>query len=483
MPDATTTVGPADVLALDAEITRTTDSPSYGVTPGGFIIKPFGRLLTEKLALARGLFGDDIDLTSGSVLRKLLEVSALEDQRTWAALGAIYANSFVATATGDALSRLGQELGLPRPHLEASGKVTLRLIGNLPPGVTAIDVPRGARMLTPGGHHGFTDDPAHLTATQKEAEVSVIAFYPGPEHNLDPTQAAPDGSFPQKLDRWHPFDPVVMDLLAAEAAGTPLVQIDHKRPLSGGELLWPDARYRALVLNAPRSLWTVDAIRTAVSLVPGVRQVQVRDAWGGLDIRQSIFGNFNFIERVFSSDRDLATPYYFTVLVAPTPGAFWEGVDGLRAAVESAIEDLRPLSIFPRVESADLVGVGVKANLLVRGLPLPVGAQATVNASPEAVALKRRLLQRVRQYVDNLSFGEPVRVSEVIWALMSEPGIADARDVALLRYPPTWESVNFATQVAPPIAQELACGLNVELGANQIAALVEDPAYLTIVLS
>src|SRR5262249_13202000 len=152
-----------------------------------FVVKPFARILTEKLALARSVFGDDLDVTSGSVLRKLLELSALEDHRTWAALGAIYANSFVSTATGDALTRLGQELGLPRPHLEATGKLTLRLVGNLPVGVDAIDIPRGARMLTAGGHHVATDDPARLTAGQKEAEVTVVAFYPGPEHNLDPT--------------------------------------------------------------------------------------------------------------------------------------------------------------------------------------------------------------------------------------------------------------------------------------------------------
>lgn len=482
MPDPTAPLA-ADVLALDAAIARTTDAPGFGVTPGGFAVKPFARLLTERLALARGLLGDDLDLTSGSVLRKLLEISALEDQRTWVALGAIYADGFVSTATGDALGRLGDELGLPRPHLEAAGTVTLRLVGDLPVDVTAIEIPRGARMLTPGGHHVATDGPARLTPDRAEAEVPVVAFYPGPEHNLNPGRAAPDGSFPEKLDRWHPFDPVVRRLVEADAAGTPLVAIDHAAPLAGGELLWPDARYRTLLLDAPRSVWTVDAIRAAVALVPGVRQVQVRDAWGGLDIRQSIFGNFNFIERLFSADRDLASPYYFTVLVAPTVGAFWDGPDGLQAAVESAIEDLRPLSIFPRVESADLVGVGVRASLLVRGIPLPVGSAATVNAAPEAVALKARLLARVGQYVQRLGFGEPVRASEVVRAIMSEPGIADARDVALLRYPPTWESVDFASLADRPAVQALGCGVNVELEANEIAALVEDATFLTIVLA
>ena len=100
-----------------------------------------------------------------------------------------------------------------------------------------------------------------------------------------------------------------------------LVQVEHTQPFAGGDLQWPDDRYRDLLLAAPRSLWTVRRHSHRRIVVPGVRQVQVRDAWGGLDIRQSIFGNFNFIERLFAEERDVATPYYFTVLIAPTRDA------------------------------------------------------------------------------------------------------------------------------------------------------------------
>ena len=41
------------------------------------------------------------------MLRKLLEISALEDARTWAALGALYDDCFVSTARGRALGDLG----------------------------------------------------------------------------------------------------------------------------------------------------------------------------------------------------------------------------------------------------------------------------------------------------------------------------------------------------------------------------------------
>jgi hypothetical protein len=474
-----TTLETTDVLAVDAEVARTSAAAGYGLTALGFVPKPFARLLAEKLALSRALLGEEVDIRSGSVIRKLLEISALEDARTWAALSTTYDNSFVVTATGDALSRLGEELGLPRPQLEARGSVRLRLEGTLAE-EESVTIPRGSRLLSSGGHHAATDESVTISAANTEREPAVVAFYPGPEHNLDP------GVPTQKLDRFHPDDPKLADLFAlqdaAAAAGDPFeVKVEHTTPLTGGELLWPDARYRELLLRAPRSTWTADAFEIAVSLVPGVRLVQVRDPWGGLDIQQSIFGNFNFVERLFSSERDLASPYYVVILVAPTPAAIIEGPDGLRASIESAVEDLRPIGIFPQVVEAEQLGIGVAAELVVRGLPLPSGSRVTVNASEPAKALKGRLLQRLRGYVENLGFGEPVRAAEVIWALMSEPGIADAREVKLLGYPAAFEDLDFGSPAKAAAIRELACGENAEVGASEIAVLVDDPTRLTIV--
>jgi hypothetical protein len=481
MPDdPTTRIDTADVLAVDAAVARSTGSGQFGLTREGFAPKPFARLLAEKLALTRALFGEELDLGSGSAVRKLLEVSALEDARTWAALATMYDNSFVGSARGEALSRLGEELGLPRPQLEARGTVKLKLQGALPSGYDELTIPRGARMLTPGGHHAATDESVVLSASSLEQQVAVAAFYPGSSGNLNPNNA------PQKLDRWNPADDALTELFAAQRAaqdaGAPFkVVIEHTAALQGGQLQWPDPRYRDLLLRAPRSLWTADALEVAVSLVPGVRQVQVGDAWGGLDIHQSIFGNFNFIQRVFGSERDLGSPYFLTILVAPTPAAIWAGPDGLRAAIEQAIEDLRPIGIFPLIEEAEEVGVGIAGDILVRGLPLPSGPPTTVNQSAPAAALKTRLLQRVRRYVDQLGFGDPVRASEAVWSVMNEPGVADVRDLRLLRYPPSFESVSFESDQLEPAVEEFACGENVELQVNQIPRFVDDASRLQIV--
>jgi hypothetical protein len=484
MSDATTTLDLSTVLALDATVTGSTASPGFGVTGSGFIPKPFGRLLAEKLALAKGLFGNDVDLINGSVMRKLLEITALEDARTWAALSSMYDNLFAVSAVGEALSRIGNDLGIPRPYMQATGTIKLTLLPPLPNGWASLTIPLGSRLSTPGGHAVSTNATITLTASVPVQDVPVVAFFPGPSHNLDPNVVDGAGKHPQKIDRWNFADKLLEDLVKAEAAaGQPLVQIDHTVPLAGGELQWPDLRYRQLLLQAPRSIWRVEALRLAISLVPGVRQVQIFDGSGGLDINESIFGNFNFIERVFSGDRDLGNPYYFTILVAPTIHAIWDGPDGLLVQIQNIIEDLRPIGIFPSIVEAVQIGVGVQANLVVQGLPLPTGSAPTVNASAAAAALRQRIYGRLKQYIDNLNFGEPVRASEVIWTIMNEPGVADVRGLALRRYPQDLNIMTFDQAVVAGSYAVMGCGENIELQSNQIPVFVEvdKPIPLTIV--
>lgn len=469
---ADSTFDATDVAAVDAAVARSSGADGYGLTASGFVPKPFSRILAEKLALSRSLFGADIDLGSGSALRKILEVSALEDARTWAALSAIYDNQFVATARGDALSRLGDELGLRRPSLEARG--TVRLTAHLPANVAGISLPRGARMLTAGGHHVALDETVALSAASPVRDAAVVAFYPGREHNLDPSHPE------QKITWWNAADPKLAwddtSLLSIARSQVPnvapeaLIAIDHTQPLTGGELTWPDARYRDLLLRAPRSIWTVESIRIALSLVPGVRQVQVRDAIGGLDVDLPIFGTFDFIERLFGAQRDLASPYYFDVIIAATEGALWDGPDGLGVALEAAIQDLRPIGILPRVQPADPVYVAIRADLVVKGLPLPRGATGdAINAALAAVALKQRLLARVQKYIDGLGFGEPVRFSEVMWALMNEPGVTDVQNLLLVPSP------------LAPGRTAPAMGDNVPIKPTQIATFVDTDTMLRIV--
>lgn len=471
----------AELPAIDWDALLTTDSAPYGLTETGYLPKPYARLLAEGLALAEKLFGPEVDLTRGSVIRKLVELVSLEHARTYEQIGRVLDDLTVPTATGDALSRLGEELGLPRPFLNAIGKLRLKYTGAFSAAMPSLTLAAGLRLLTPGGHHVALAESVKFNEARVEATVPVTAFHPGPEHNLDPGVPA------QKIERWNLADPALAPLVAAAeaiAAGAPpedAVIIEHVEPLAGGERRWPDDRYRQLLLRAPRSIWTVAAMQLAVSLVPGVRQCRIVDLQGGLDIDQPIFGSFNFGERVFGTERDLASPYYFTVLVAPTPAAIWEGPDGLAALVAETLEDLRPIGVFPDIREAAEVNVGVRADLVVDGIPLPSGDRTSVNASTAAQALKRRVAQRIKGYIDNLGFGEAVSPAKITWAMMNETGVADVRSLRLTRYPVPANAIDFATPPPAGAAEELDCGAALRTGSDQVAVYVDDIDELTIV--
>lgn len=452
---------------LDALARSTASGLDHGVTPAGFVPKPLARILDEKIALARALFGADIDLTSGSVLRTLLELTSVEDARLWTHLGLVYDDNFVATARGDALSRLGAELGLPRPFHRATGTVRLQLTADLPAGIPELVLPLGARLRSRGGTAAFLRESVRLDAATATADAGVTAFEPGPVGDLDPT-AQVDGDTPGLLDAFDPADARIAVATRLVAAGT--LAITHTEPLSGGDRTWSDEAYRDLLLAYPRNLWTPDALRVAVSLVPGVRQVVVKDLYGGLDVNQSIFGNFSFAERLFSEQRSLGNPYFITVLVAAEEAAVWDGPGQLAERVRAAIDTIRPIGIAPSVEQALQVGVGFRARIGVDGLPTDAGAQA---------GLVGRIADRVRRYIGRLRIGEPVRFSEVIWAVMNEPGVSDARDLHLLRYPPRLTE-DVLGGAEPYGVQELAVGQDVVVGPAEVPVLVTAPSDVVV---
>lgn len=479
-----------DVLAIDATVTRSTGSANFGITPAGFLPKPFTRLLAEKIALAQQLIDPALDLSSGSVVRKLLEITALEDARTWASLAAEYDDNFVSTARGRALSDLGGELGIPRPFRTATGKITLTLAKALPASVPQLVLPRGSRLSTSGGHRIALATSVRFAAGVTTAVAPVTSFDPGPAGNLDPAVADPSGGHPQRIDRWEIAEKKLAAMLAADhAAGFPdaasstgqgLVRIQHTQALTGGNAQFDDDRYRALLLAAPRSVWTPESIAATVALVPGVRQVAVRDGWGGLDLSQSIFGQFNFAERLFAADRDLSSPFFVTVLVAPTEAAIFEGPTGLRATVQQAIRDVRPVGIFPDVVQAEQVFFAVQADVLTSGVPLPSGSVTSRNSSPSALALKQRLAARLHNVIDGLQLSQPVRTAAITAAMMAEPGVVDVAQLHLVRFPPAVDAAGSGGTLDTE-SDVLGLDENLSLGADQIAVLVDAPDRLTVV--
>lgn len=458
---------------LAALARSTANGAAFGVTAAGFVPKPVGRILDEKIALARELFGDDVDLTSGSVLRTLLELQSVEDSRTWVELAHVFASSHIATAEGAALSRLGAELGIRRPFQRATGALTLRLTAPLPAGMSQLVLPRGTRLRSRGGTGVFLAESVELDGDRASVTAPITAFEPGPGGDLDPALGV-GGEKPGLIDAFDPDDARAEGGIELLESG--VLALQHDSALDGGTALWADEAYRDLLLAYPRNLWTPDALRVAVSLVPGVRQVVVKDLYGGLDVHQAIFGNFSFLERLFTEQRSIANPYFVTVLVAPEEAAIWDGPGQLAARVRVAVDAVRPIGIAPAIERASLIGVGFRARLIVDGLPLgPSGIAAGARA-----ALLARIEDRVRRYVGRLRIGEAVLASEITWAIMNEPGVVDVKGLRLVRYPPALdqalltEDTGWRPQVLEPLA-------DVEVSPTEVAVLVLEPDRIEVV--
>lgn len=103
------------------------DQSKFGVTADGFVFKGIDRIVADQQSRAQTMFGADVDLTSGSALRKVLDAVARDAQELWRGLEAQYYSNFVTTATGPSLDLLGTDLGIARRNLQAQGQVVLTL--------------------------------------------------------------------------------------------------------------------------------------------------------------------------------------------------------------------------------------------------------------------------------------------------------------------------------------------------------------------
>lgn len=86
----------------------------YGLTPNGFVIKPFSVILEEQKQLYREKFGSDIDLSPESVAGAVCYNEAIKIAQIWEMLGALYTCHDVNSATGVHLDRLGNQVNVQR---------------------------------------------------------------------------------------------------------------------------------------------------------------------------------------------------------------------------------------------------------------------------------------------------------------------------------------------------------------------------------
>lgn len=415
----------------------------FGVTNTGFIIKPFQDILRDKGARAREMFGEDVDLLSTSALRKILDITSAEDQELWKRMEQLYYSNFISTASGDALDLLGDDVGFSRRFLTAKGKVKLKLSGEAPGRI--YHFPIGTLVETDAPVQRYrTLSRVSLSSQSKEAVVDIEALARGPAGNVA-TNAI------NKLNAT--FVQRYLNLGGAQ------IEAKNEAPTTGGEIQEDDASYRALLLGHPRTLWTLEAVRSTVKSVDGVRDCRLFDPLGGVDVSLSKFNFFVFGQRRFGTQRLLGTPYFFDILVAIYPGFLWETeglIIGVQEAVEKAVREVRPISIFPNLRLANNVLVAIRANVLIK-------------SGHDKNAVIASIKEKLERRVNALGLGNAVLYAEVLCDCMEMAGVIDVQGLHLRRCPPLLGTITFGkSQHFQGQIVEMAVGENLPLQPDEI---------------
>jgi uncharacterized phage protein gp47/JayE len=424
----------------------------FGVTKDGFVLKGFDAILGDAKQRARQMWatlGLQPDLTSTSPLLKLIEAAAHEDAELWKRLEDFYYSAYVSTATGDSLDLLGDDVGLQRHELYATGRVTLTLTGGLA-GRTYV-VPEGTVLLAPGPGQSFTtmavveltaDVPAQAVASQALTRGTVGDVPAGSITAIDPEYRA------VYLADFTPAD----------------VTVTNESDLTGGDGREDDNSYRGRQLGIARTVWTTEAARQAVLDVDGVVDVLLSDPLGGVDVSQSIFNEFSFGERLFSAERRIGEPYTFDMVVAHEFRWPWRTtgvVQGVYERVQEVVDRIRPAGVHPNIIEADHIDVGVRTRVVIE------------RGSDEA-ALARAIRTRLASALGDLRLGGDVLYSQVVRTTVEVDGVVDVQRLHLRRHPAAFGRITFGEVVFQTTVVDAAVGQNLVMGPTELPVFRDD---------
>ncbi len=419
----------------------------YGVTTEGYVVKGLDVVLSEAFARARAAFGADVDLTPTSALRKILEVTALEDAELWKRLESSYYAMFVSTADGQSLDFLGEDIGVDRLALHATGEVTLTLANGVPGRSYLVNE---GTVLTSGGPPFTTVQAVTLTSDTPVATVGARALVRGTAGDVAAGAISA-------------IEPAHAAVYFADL-GPATITVTNAEPTSGGLDVEPDDTYRGRMLGTARTLWTIEAVHQAVLDVDGVIDVLISDPLGGVDVSQSYFGIFDFGRRLFAAERRIGEPYQFDVVVAHEFRWPWETtgpVPGIAESVRAALDLVRPPGVHPNVIEADHIDVGLRAQLVVR-------------PGYDTDALLARVTQRVTEETAALRLGGDVLFAQVMRALTDEPGVVDVQAMHLRRGPGVFGRFGLGPVGYRSAAYEAGVGENLDMGPTELAVFRPD---------
>ena len=107
---------------------------TWGITPAGFVAKPFSAILADKQAAVLAALGNGVDLSPPSPMGQLLAAEANSEAELWELAAECYGQFIRQNAEGQSLDGLGDLVGIPREG-ESSTQVGCNLT------ISAADAP------------------------------------------------------------------------------------------------------------------------------------------------------------------------------------------------------------------------------------------------------------------------------------------------------------------------------------------------------
>ena len=351
----------------------------YGVTPRGFVPKPFSVILEELKLLAKQEFGDDIDLSENSRFLRFIEIIAKREDELWQLAEKIYYSAFIDFATGQSLDNIAALVGYKRiPARRATGTV---VFSRSTPATSDIIIPAGTRVATSDGSVIFqTTDAVILQTGQTQVEAPIEAVEPGSHGNVAANTIT-------KI-----VDPI-----------SGIESVNNPNPTEGGRNAETDEEFRYRIKTTIQSLGkaTLDAIKAAVMRVEGVKAVKIEE---------------NDTMNDYTAEGGLP-PKSFRVFV-------WGGDD---QAIAQAIFDAKPAGIRP-YGSVSAIAYDIDGNPHIiyfeRPTEIPIYVDVTVVTSSNVT--EQQIKDVVKDYFDSLGVGDDVVYSKLLAKIVEIEGVEDA---------------------------------------------------------
>lgn len=357
--------------------------------PGSTLVVNYYPLQTEPVPLT--------DLNVGSVTRTLLETFARELALAYLYLEQVYRSAFLDTAEGTHLDRVVALVGLRRL---AAGHPVARVRFSRQAGMPGqITIPAGTPLTDAAGHRYLTLAPITLEPNEQTREVQAAGETSG-------TAAVEAG----QLNRLE----VLIAGISTVANPQPARQLDA--PETDEALR---VRARSALHVALRG--TVDALRSGVRSIPGVKDVTVIEATAASEAAQTLVPGEIQLQVAYADENP-----------------------EVRAAVQRTVDELRPAGIRVLMGETARLRLSVRVRLTLAGVSLPAA---------ELAALTQGVEGRLADYLGSIAPGGSARRAKLLSLALQDDRIVDATVTLLPEGAPEGEELALTGGQVPELVR------------------------------